>query len=107
MPNPNSYDIETCTWCRGSGINESFNGKPNPPACVRCLGSGKIYVTDKMATTKRRRKYTGPVPKETEETIVQGPSYSEMYIKPPEYHEIKQPKKRGRPPKVASGNNPT
>ena len=94
------YDIETCTWCNGEGIDLSFKGNPShQPACIRCLGSGKIYVTDEMATTKRRRKYMGPVPK-LEVTMERGEITGITFI--PE-----SKKRRGRPPKVASGNNPT
>ena len=117
---PNNYDIEQCTWCNGAGIDQSYNGKPNPPSCVRCHGSGKVYVTDELATTKRRRKYMGPVPKvidEIEPIAIPVIAFSDIkwegsrgtfemaQIQSPDA--IQPKKKRGRPPKVASGNNPT
>ena len=103
----NNYDIEQCTWCNGQGIDQTYNGKPNPPKCVRCQGSGKIYVTSEMATTKKRRKYMGPVPKEIELSVA--PEGSVMVIAESLDGPIIQSpkKKRGRPPKVASGSNPT
>ena len=73
-----------------------------------------------MATTKKRRKYMGPVPKE-QRIVLDHPalkadepipySYIESINRPKV--ETVQPKRRGRKPgsknqpKVASGNNPT
>ena len=106
------YDIETCTWCNGEGKDLARKGQPhNQPDCIRCQGSGKIYVTSEMATTKKRRKYMGAVPKEESDAIKTHEQLLETdrHYQANAIHaqEMAQPKRRGRPPKVASGNNPT
>lgn len=62
-------------------------------------------MTSEMAPTKKRRKYMGPVPKPAVLNVItqtdKGPVVIERELGTP------QPKRRGRPPKVASGNNPT
>lgn len=96
--------METCSWCNGEGKDLARKGQPhNQPDCIRCQGSGKIYVTSEMATTKKRRKYMGAVPKIIPEIIEteMGDTVPKLQVA------IAQPKRRGRPPKVASGNNPT
>lgn len=106
------YDIETCTWCNGEGKDLARKGQPhNQPDCIRCQGSGKIYVTSEMATTKKRRKYMGAVPKPIPliamSDIKWEGSRGTFEMAAIQSSDAIKPKRRGRPPKVASGNNPT
>lgn len=72
-------------------------------------------MTSEMATTKKRRKYMGAVPKAIELKIgdivedIHGRKSQLVSIDSADIHipPIAERKKRGRPPKVASGNNPT
>lgn len=102
------YDIETCTWCNGEGKDLARKGQPhNQPDCIRCQGSGKIYVTSEMATTKKRRKYMGAVPKPQDIvlTINETPSLASRLTEPDGIIQpIPEPKRRGRKP--GSKNQP-
>ena len=56
-------DIADCQWCKGDGKDHGTLGMTTVRDCLRCEGSGRVYVTNRESTTGRRRVYKGPAPK--------------------------------------------